>query len=407
MRERHDTVVIGGGQAGLAMSYHLRQIGREHVILERKRVAERWRSERWDSLCFQFPNWWLKLPGFEYRGDNPHGFAHHTQITEFIEDYARLIGAPVRCGVEVTAVSQAADSDRFLIDANDAAFEALRVVIATGPFQRPSVPLCSTDFPSDIFQVHASRYLSPDQLPPGAVLVVGSGASGCQIAEDLREDGRTVYLSVGRHRRSPRRYRGQDVASWMLPMGLMNTRIDSFPERRHPPSTVVTGVGGGYDIDVRQFGANGVIVLGRLKGVSGTTLSFFDDAEEILAEADKAFKGVTQAIDQYIVAAGIDAPVEVSRDAATGSTPIKPISALDLRGTNITSVVWGTGYGYDYGWLKVPVLDARGVPMQNRGVTDRTNLFFLGLHWMHTFKSGLLSGVGDDAAHLADHILGG
>jgi putative flavoprotein involved in K+ transport len=406
MRERYDTVVIGGGQAGLAMSYHLRERGREHVILERRRVAERWRSERWNSLHFQSPNWSLKLPGFEYHGDHPQSFARHGQVTKFIEDYSLFIAAPVRCGVEVTSVSQEADS-RFLIDTNDEAFEAARVVVATGPFQQPSIPGCSADLPPDIFQVHASRYLSPDQLPPGAVLVVGSGASGCQIAEDLRQDGRTVYLSVSRHRRAPRRYRGRDIVSWMRPMGRYDTRIDSFPERRYPPPMVITGVKGGYDINVRQFAADGIIVLGRLEGAAGSILSFGDDAEEVLAESDKAFLGFKQAIDGYVHAEGIDAPAEESVDAASDFRPIEPIPEVDIREVNITSVVWGTGYGYDYNWLKVPVLNPRGAPIQNRGVTDCPNLFFLGLHWMHTLKSGLLFGVGDDAAYLADYMHGG
>lgn len=321
MRDWHDTVVIGGGQAGLAMSYYLRQHDREHIVLERNRVAERWRSERWNSLCFQFPNWSLKLPGFEYSGDDPHGFSHYPQITKFIEDYSLFIDAPMQCGTEVIAVS-GGDSGRFLIATNEAEIVASRVVVATGPFQRPSIPRCSDDFPSDILQVHARHYASPDQLPPGAVLVVGSGASGCQIVEDLRADGRTVYLSVSRHRRAPRRYRGRDVFSWMLPMGRFDTRIDSFPERRYPPSIVVTGVKGGYDVNVRQFPADGVVVLGRLLGAAGSTLSFADNAEEILSESDTAFLGFKTAIDEYIDTEGIEAPAET--DAPPEFKPIKP-----------------------------------------------------------------------------------
>jgi len=404
MREWHDTVVIGGGQAGLAMSHHLRERGREHVVLERKRVAERWHTERWNSLRFQFPNWSLRLPGFTYKGDDPDGFAHHSEVTKFVEDYARFIDAPVRCGAGVVSLREESDSGGFLIETNDTVIVASRVVVATGPFQRPSVPVFSMAFPPHIFQVHTSWYLGPDQLPPGAVLVVGSGASGCQIAEELYQCGRTVYLSVSRHRRLPRRYRGRDVTWWFIAMGRMDTRIDSFPGRKMPPSTVVTGVNGGHDVDVRQFAVDGVVVLGRLNGVAEGKLSFAGNAEEILAEADKAYADFERAADDHAHAANIDVPGKESTNSAPDAAPIRPVSTIDLKAANITSVVWGTGYEFDFGWLEVPVLDALGKPMQERGVTDCTNLYFLGLHWMHTFKSGVLFGVGDDAAYLVDHI---
>ncbi len=404
MRERHDTVVIGGGQAGLAMSYHLRERGREHIVLERKRIAERWHSERWDSLFFQFPNWALRLPGFAYKGDDPDAFAHYREIARFVEDYARFIAAPVRCGVEVVSLRKEPDSGGFLIDTNDSVIAAARVVVATGPFQRPSVSPWSDAFPPHIFQVHASRYLNPDQLPPGAVLVVGSGASGCQIAEELYQCGRTVYFCVSRHRRLPRRYRGRDLTWWFLVTGRMDTRIDSFPGRKMPPSTVITGVNGGHDIDVRRFAADGVVVLGRLNGVAEGKLSLGSNVEEILAEADKAYADFKCAADEHARAANIDVPEEESMNSMPEPAPMPSVSTLDLKAANIASVVWGTGYEFDFGWLKVPVLDERGAPVQERGVTDCANLYFLGLHWMHTFKSGVIFGVGDDAAYLADHI---
>jgi putative flavoprotein involved in K+ transport len=404
MRERHDTVVIGGGQAGLAMSYHLRERRREHVLLERKRVAERWHSERWNSLHFQVPNWGVRLPGFAYQGNHPDAFAHYSEITKFIEDYARFIDAPVRRGAEVVSLREEPDSDGFLIETNDTVITASRVVVATGPFQRPSVPACSTALPSHIFQVHASRYLSPDQLPDGAVLVVGSGGSGCQIAEELYQRGRTVYLCVSRHRRVPRRYRGRDLVWWSLATGRMDTRIDSFPGRKIPPPPVMTGVNGGHDIDVRRFAVDGVVVLGRLNGVAEGKLSLGDNAEEILAEADKAYMDFRSAADDYARTANIDAPEEEHMNPAPDAQPLRSVSMLDLKAANITSVVWATGYEFDFEWLKVSVLNERGAPEQERGVTDCANLYFLGLHWMHVYKSGFLFGVGDDAAYLADHI---
>jgi putative flavoprotein involved in K+ transport len=402
MRERHDTVVIGGGQAGLAMSYHLRERGVEHIVLERKRVAERWHTERWNSLRFQFPNWSVRLPGIAFEGNDPDGFAHHSEITRFIEDYARTIDAPVRCGAEVVSLRE--DAGGFLIETNDTAIASSRVVVATGPFQQPSVPAFSAAFPPHIFQVHASRYVSADQLPAGAVLVVGSGGSGCQIAEELQQSGRHVYLSVSRHRRIPRRYRGRDATWWMIAMGRMDTSIDSFPGRTMPPSTVVTGVNGGHDVNVRQLAADGIVVLGRLNGVADGRLSLADNAEEILAEADQTYRDYERAADEFVRSAKVDVADKEETRPIPNSKLIQPISSVDLRAANINAVIWSTGYGFDFGWLKVPVLDDRGAPVQERGITGCANLYFLGLHWMHTFKSGTLFGVGDDAAYLADHM---
>src|SRR5215211_1129764 len=231
MRERHDTVIIGGGQAGLAMSHHLRERSREHIILERQRVAERWRSERWESLYFQFPNWSLQLPGYSYKGDQPDAFAHHVEVTRFIENYALFIDAPLRCGADVLSLERD-PTGRFIISTRDAVIEASRVVMATGPFQQPSLPALSPSMPADICQLHASQYFNPEQLPTGAVLVVGAGSSGCQIAEELYRRGQTVYLSVSRHRRAPRRYRGRDLLWWLFAMGRFDTTIDSLPGRK-------------------------------------------------------------------------------------------------------------------------------------------------------------------------------
>ena len=267
------------------MSYCLRERGREHIILERSRVAERWHSERWRSLAFQFPNWALQLPGFAYSGNHPDRFAPYREIAQFVEDYARFIDAPVRTGVEVLSLSQDAVSNRFLVETRSTTIAASHIVIATGPFQRPSTPAWSSDIPSHIFQVHASGYRSSDQLPGGSVLVVGSGASGCQIAEELYQEGRSVYLSVSRHRRMPRRYRGRDFTRWVLDLGRMDVSIDSFPGRKYPPSLVVTGVNGGHDIDLRRFAADGVTILGRSLGVSEGKLAFDHDAEQVLSES--------------------------------------------------------------------------------------------------------------------------
>ena len=400
MNERHDIVVIGAGQAGLAMSYCLRQHGREHVVLERSRVAERWHSERWNSLAFQFPNWALRLPGWKYEGSNPDEFVNYREIARQIEEYARLIDAPVRCGMDVVSLKQASDPALLLVETGEAVIEARHVVIATGPFQRPSIPAWSREIPARIFQGHASRYRGPEQLPPGAVRGVGSGGSGCQIAEELYQEGRTVSLSVSRHRRAPRRYRGRDLTWWALERGIMDTRIDSFPDRKYPPSLVITGVNGGHDIDVRQFAADGVTVLGRLLVAANGAFAFDESAEAILAASDAAYLGWRTACDEYISAKAMDLPAEPEAELLAGPFP----AVTTLAAAEISTVIWSTGYRFDFDWVKLPVLDGNGAPIQERGVTSVPNVYFLGLHWMHTFKSGVFFGVGDDAAYLADRI---
>jgi putative flavoprotein involved in K+ transport len=402
MQEQHDTVVIGGGQAGLAMSAVLQEHGREHVVLERGQVGGRWRTERWDSLRFQFPNWSLELPGYTYSGEDPHGFAHWREILNLIEDYAASTRAPVRQRTEVTELAM--DDDGFALSVPDGTILARHVVVATGPFQRPRLPQFSRDVPGSALQTDPTRYRCPQDLPDGAVLVVGSGASGCQIADELLRAGRTVLLSVSRHRRVPRRFRGQDVYWWLERMGRFAQTIDSFPGRKWPPGIVVTGVGGGYDVDVRKMANDGVRVLGRVLGISDGTVVVACNANEALDEADASFAGFVSAAREF-AAANPAAELAEGEPAPEALSPkVAEVDSLDLRRENVAAIVWATGYEYDYGWLRAPVLDPQGRPIQQRGVTPVPGLYFLGLHWMHTIKSGLLCGVGGDAEYLAQHI---
>jgi putative flavoprotein involved in K+ transport len=405
MVERHDTIVIGGGQAGLAMSYHLQRHGREHVILERGRIAERWHKERWDSLRYQFINETIELPGFACHGPDPNGFAHYTAIAQFIEDYAVRIAAPVRQGVAVTSLRHD-DNGGYVLETTGGVAKARNVIVATGPFQASMIPPAGRDMPRSLYQLHASSYRGPGELPPGAVLVIGSGGSGCQIADELQEAGRNVYLSVSRHKRVPRRYRGRDALWWFDKMGRFEVTIDSFPQRRYPPSTIVTGVNGGYDMNVRRFARDGGRVLGRLLGCSGGHLAAGEDAARILAEADQTY-------DEFMSAAKsrakeLESSGDLDEDDHHTSAPIAVkidgARTVDLTAENISSVIWATGYRFDYDWLQVPVLGSQGAPIQHRGVTASHGLYFLGLHWMHTFGSGLLSYVGRDAAYIADHL---
>jgi putative flavoprotein involved in K+ transport len=403
MREHHEIVVIGGGQAGLAMSAVLQRCGREHVVLERGRVGGRWRTERWDSLRFQFPNWSLALPGYAYAGDEPEGFAHWPEILRIIEEYAAATRAPIREHTEVAGLR--GDDDGFVLSVPGGTIAARQVVVATGPFHRPRIPAIADGVSRSVLQIGPTRYRRPEDLPEGAVLVVGSGASGCQIGDELLRAGRTVFLSVSRHRRVPRRFRGKDVYWWLERMGRFAQTIDGFPGRQWPPSTVVTGVSGGYDVDVRGLAAEGVRVLGRVVAASDVALTVASNANDVLDEADASFAGFVAAAREF---AGANPELELAEEEdtvpASLPTAVSEIDSLDLRRENVAAIIWATGYDYDYRWLHAPVLDARGRPLQRRGVSPVPGLYFLGLHWMHTFKSGLFSGVGADAEYLAERM---
>src|SRR5215203_1685064 len=275
MVQQIDTAIIGGGQAGLAMSYCLTHQGRDHIVLERGRLAERWRSERWDSLTLLGPNWLLEMPGYRYQDVDPHGFMSKDEVVRLFEEYAALFDPPLRCGVTVTALRQSAGG-RYRLETSDGPIEAANVVVATGPFQKPRIPPFGDDLPASIVQLTPSAYRNPALLPPGGVLVVGSGSSGCQIAEELCESGRQVFLAVGRCRRSVRRYRGQDTRYWSYHIGQFERTVDTLPSGLAPDrcGTQVTGVRGGHDLDYRRFAVDGVVLLGHLLGAEDGRLRF-------------------------------------------------------------------------------------------------------------------------------------
>ena len=401
MAERIHTLVIGGGQAGLTMSHRLKQRGLPHLVLERHRIAERWRSERWDGLAFQFPNWSIKLPDFPFPHDDPDGFASTRAITALIDAYAAFVAPPIRCGVAVTKLRRG-DSARFIAETTDGTIEADNVVIATGPYQRALMPDLLRDHA--IFQLHASRYQNPQQLPDGAVLVVGAGASGAQIAEELLRAGRNVYLSVGRHTRLPRRYRGRDLMWWFDALGYLRRT----PEERGPPRPypTISGAYGGHTIDLRRFAADGIVLLGRLQSVHQGTAHFAGDLAEQLAYGDAAYAEFLGFADEHVRQHGLDMPSDPAAREKLADPPCvsDPIQQLDLAAAGINSVIWATGYGVDFGWIDLPVLDGRGEPRHVSGVTEMPGLYFLGLPWMVTVNSSFLAGVGDDAAALAAHI---
>ena len=405
MNELVDTVIIGGGQAGLAMSYHLSQACREHIILERARVAENWRSARWDSLVFQFPSWCIKLPGYKFDDGNPDGCAPKDAVAAFIEMYAVKTNAPMRCGVDAKMLRHDSRSGRFSIETSAGQIRALNVVVATGSYHRPIIPDFSANLPAHVMQVHSRDYKNPEQLPPGAVLIVGSGASGVQIAEELYESGRTVHLSVGRHDKAPRRYRGKDLYWWFDVLGIWERPLDLQPELRSN-RILISGAGGGHDIDLRQFAANGIALHGKLNAVEDSRLFFASDMEDNLRRGESWFSPYKARMDAHAEIHGLELPSDDkwNRSSNTSALDRQKDAALELSTNAIASIVWAGGFKYDFNWIALPVFDDRGAPIMNRGVTACRGLYFLGLRRTHTIRSGLLPGVGDDAAYLAQHI---
>jgi len=401
--ERVETLIVGGGQSGLTMSHMLSRRGCPHLVLERGRIGERWRSERWDGLRFQFPNWSVRLPEFPFPHSDPDAFATSAQIADFLDAYASFVKPPIRCGVVVTALRRHDGGSRFLADTSAGPIAAANVVIATGPYQRPVIPelLPKQD---RIFQVHASAYRAPDQLPAGAILIVGSGASGAQIAEELARAGRRLYLSVGRHRRMPRRYRGRDLIWWLSEMGIDQTPVGS----RGPDPTLplITGAYGGHTIDLREFARQGIPLLGRLESAQGDTLRFAPDLAESLSRGDAAYLAFLDMVDAYVARMRMSLPEEPGARATIPDPPcvVEPLHRIDRRAAGIGSVLWATGYAFDYGWIDLPVLNERGEPRHDGGIAPVPGLYFLGLPWLSKMSSSFLSGVGDDAARLAEHI---
>lgn len=401
--EQLESLIIGGGQAGIAMSAQLSKRGRPHLVLERHRIAERWRSERWDGLRLQSPNSEVHFSDYPFPYTDPNAFASAGDIANFITAFADTVAAPVRCGVAATTMRRRDNGAGFRIETSQGPIEAANVVVATGAFQRPIIPaLLPKD--ADIFQVHAVAYRNPDQLPDGAVLVVGCGASGSQIADELMRAGRRVYLSISRHRRLPRRYRGHTYRWWWEMMGTLETPVEKRPPDRSP--YVVTGAYGGYTIDFRRFAARGLILLGRAEGVSDGVMSFAPDLATNLARGDTAYTAFLDAADAYANSAGLNLPEEPGARVAEPDPPcvIEPIRYLNLRDAGVATVIWATGYALDFGWVDIPVFDESGTLIHRRGVTNAPGLYFLGLQWLSRMESALINGVGYDAAYLADHI---
>jgi len=401
--ERIETLIVGGGQAGLTMSHRLKQRGLPHLVLERHRIAERWRSERWDGLRFQFPNWSVRLPDFPFPHTDPDGFATSGEILDYIAAYAAFVAPPIRCGVEATRLRCRDSGAGFAAETSIGPIEADNVVVATGPYQRPRIPALLQD-DAGIFQLHASRYRNPSQLPAGAVLVIGSGASGAQIAEELLRNGRRVYLSIGRHRRMPRRYRGRDLIRWLGDMGLLQRPAEERGPHRSLP--LISGAFGGNTIDFRQFAALGITLLGRAQAARDGVIDFAPDLARRLAYGDASYTIFLDMVDAHVEQHSLDMPQDPAARAVLPDPPClaEPLRRLDLAAAGVGTVIWATGYDFDFGWIDIPVLNSRGEPVHVKGIAGVPGLYFLGLQWLSKLNSSLLSGVGEDAADLADHI---
>lgn len=408
--EKVDVAIVGAGHAGLAMSHVLNEQGIDHVVLERGRIGERWRSERWDSLRLLTPNWATWLPGWRYTGPEPDGFMDRLEVAAYLEAYAAASRAPVRLGVDVRSLEPSSrGGDRLLVRTDVGDLDAGTVVVATGAFQAPQLPATASELPTDVHQLHSSRYRNPGALPPGAVLVVGTGASGQQIADELVAAGRRVFVSVGRHRRVPRRYRGRDHYWWLERTGYYDkTTADVPPDvRRGGASPALTGVHGGtYDLDLRRLASEGATLLGRVRGVRGHRLQLAPDLAENLAAGDRALQEFVRWVEDRLELPG--EPVGPPEPFAAYPDPpevVDPILELDLEGEGVATVIWATGFRPTFDeWIRLPVLDDTGRPRHDRGTTDHPGVFFLGLHWLHRQRSAFIRGAEEDARYLGERI---
>lgn len=397
-------VVVGAGQAGLSVAHALQKRGVRPLVLERQRVGYAWEQQRWDSFCLVTPNWQCRLPDFPYDGPDPQGFMAKSEIVSYLRRYAAFVGADLREGVQVERLRHHGSGYR--LQTSEGEILADHVVVATGGYHRPQRHADAPRLPASILQLDARDYRNPESLPPGPVLVVGSGQSGAQIAEDLFLAGREVHLSVGSAPRSPRRYRGKDVVDWLERMGYYAMPISDHPDPRAVRAKTnhyLTGRDGGREIDLRARALQGMHLHGRLCALSPERIQFSGDLAANLDQADAVYCRIRSSIDAWIARNGIDAPEEAPFAPCWQPGPA-PDPGLDLQAHPPAALIWCTGYRGDFRWIDVPVFDGSGMPAHDRGITTSQGLYFLGLPWLHTWGSGRFCGVADDAEYLASLI---
>ena len=401
----HSVIIIGGGQAGLSASYYLQQQGVDHLLLEKSALTNAWRTQRWDAFCLVTPNWQCQLPGYPYAGDDPHGFMKKDEIIAYLDGFIEMVNPPCRTEVTVQQVKPRAQGG-YLVRTSDGEFTADQVIVASGGYQVPIIPRLAERVPTEIKQIHSEQYRNADLLPEGNVLVVGSGQSGAQIAEDLHLAGRKVFLAVGDAPRCARFYRGRDVVDWLDEMKYYDISVDKHPLRegvRDNTNHYLTGRDGGRDIDLRRFATEGMELFGLLTGLEGSNLQFAPDLASKLEAADAVYERINRSIDNYIEENAIDAPS--GKHYQPVWKPEAEREQLDLRTAGITSIIWCIGFAPDFRYVEASVFDGHGHPVHHRGVTAQPGLYFLGLPWLHTWGSGRFSGIARDAEYLAEQIV--
>jgi putative flavoprotein involved in K+ transport len=408
-----ETVIVGAGHAGLAVSRLLTDAGRDHVVLDRGRVAERWRTERWDSLRLLTPNWMTRLPCWHYTGPDPDGYLSSGALVRHLERYAASFHAPIVPETDVLEISiRSPGCARFCVVTDSGTWHSRHVVVATGPHGRPHLPGGLSGISSRVEVLTASSYRNPDTIPPGGMLVVGASASGVQIADELSRAGRQVAIAVGRHTRMPRRYRGMDSFWWLEATGRLARTIDQMPDiaaARRENSLQLIGRADpelrGADLDLHVLQQRGVRLLGRLEEVAGTMASFRNDLFDNVSEADRRMHHFLDAVDHYIDAAGLNREVLPAVRPSPVQIP-EPVTRLSLTGENIRTVIIAAGYRPDHPWLQVPVLAPDGSIRQQRGVTPAPGLYVVGQYFQHRRDSGFIDGARHDARYVVDHLLG-
>lgn len=401
--EKIDTLVVGAGQAGVAMSEHLSRNGIAHLVLEKDRIAERWRTGRWDSLVANGPAWHDRFPGLGFDDADPESFPAKDRVARYFEQYAEKFEAPIRCGVEVLKAERNRDKPGFIVETSQGVIECDNIVAATGAFQIPVMPDLVPERPG-LTQMHSIDYRNPGQLADGAVLVVGAGSSGVQIAEELVRAGRRVYLSVGPHDRPPRVYRGRDYCWWLGVLGLWDIPAPR-PGTEHV-TIAVSGADGGHTVDFRDLARQGITLVGRTTACEDGVLTFSDDLARNIAQGDANYLSVLDAADAWVARNGADLPEEPEARifAADPECVTNPLAFLDLAEAGITTIIWATGYRRDYSWMKVDAFDEKGEPRHQRGVSTEPGVYFLGLPWQSRRGSTFIWGVWHDARHVADQI---
>ena len=403
MTKKHvNTLIVGGGQAGLAMSAHLGKQGVDHLILEKDRIAERWRTARWDSLVANGPAWHDRFPMLEFEDCDGDGFPTRDSVVRYFETVAERINAPIECGVEVTQATRRSVDGGFDIETSEGSLSADNIVVATGPFQTPIIPPVVPD--GVINQLHSCHYRNPERLEDGGVLVVGAGSSGSQIADELLRAGRKVWLSIGPHDRPPRSYRGKDFVWWLGVLG--KWQMKTPPAGREHVTIAVSGAYGGRTVDFRKFAQRGMTLLGMTQRFENGCLTIAGDLAHNIAEGDANHLGLLAEADAYVEANGLDLPQEEAAKiiAPDPDCVITPVMSLDLEASGITNIIWATGYRQSFDWLEVDAFDADGKPVHNRGVSKSRGIYFLGLPWLSMRGSSFIWGVWEDAAYLASHI---